>query len=106
MFVTLGIFIFLSLIMLFSKINLERITGLLEISDKYSYEMYLTHHLIILGPFSLMTITPYIGLNICFILIRTCIMAYIVKLLEYCIENRISAWTKQFSSHTEQRIKQ
>ena len=36
----------------------------LELSDKYSYSVYLVHHIFILGSLSVMTLTPYLLINI------------------------------------------
>lgn len=46
---------------------------LLDLSDKYSYGIYLTHHIFILGSLSLMSFTPYLSLNIAMILFVTVI---------------------------------
>ena len=59
--VCLGVFLFLLMKTVFDKmpiVNHSRTIGFLNISDKYSYEAYLVHQFLILGPMSLMTITP------------------------------------------------
>lgn len=45
--------------------------------DIISYEVYLVHHPLIMGPLALLTITPYMGLNIAIILISTVALAYV-----------------------------
>ena len=45
--------------------------------DTISYEVYLVHHPLIMGPLALLTITPYAGLNISIILISTVALAYV-----------------------------
>ena len=77
----LGVFLFLAMKLLFDRVNLERIEGFLSFTDKYSYEMYLVHHLIILGPFSLMALTSVTSLNIMIILVLTVLLAWFLKLL-------------------------
>lgn len=79
--VMLGVFLFLVMKFLFDRMTLERIEGFLSFTDKYSYEMYLVHHLIILGPFSLMSLTNVTALNIAIILVLTILLAWILKLL-------------------------
>ncbi len=65
---------------------------LLDFSDKYSYNIYLVHQFIILGPLSLMSITNYKLLNIvliCSIIIALAIINnYVSKLLLKIIYNK------------------
>ena len=46
-------------------------------ADKISYEVYLVHHPLILGPLALLTITSYTGLNISIVLLTTIALAYV-----------------------------
>lgn len=81
--VWLGVFVFLLLKMIFDRVEFSRnIKQFLNISDKYSYETYLVHQFFILGPFSLMSLTPYVGLNIFIIIICIGISAWILKQVE------------------------
>lgn len=41
-----------------------RIQKMLDFSDKYSYGIYLTHHIFILGSLSVMSLTPYWQMNV------------------------------------------
>lgn len=43
--------------------------------DKYSYEVYITHHIFILGPFSLVFLTVYPCVNIALVLLLTVLAA-------------------------------
>lgn len=52
---------------------------LLKWIDNISYEVYLVHHPLILGPLALLTITPYAGLNIIVVLITTIALAYVCR---------------------------
>ena len=45
--------------------------------DKISYEVYLVHHPLIMGPLALLALTPYAGLNIAIILTLTVALAYV-----------------------------
>ena len=45
--------------------------------DTISYEVYLVHHPLIMGPLALLTITPFAGLNIAIILLTTVALAYV-----------------------------
>ncbi len=52
---------------------------LLNLSNRYSYDIYLVHHFWILGPFSLMACTSHLWINICIVLLLTAISAFLVK---------------------------
>ena len=77
--VALGIAVFLLMKKWFSNLNMEGLDRLLCISDKFSYEVYLVHALIILGPFSLVNLTKWPLINICVILALICMMTWILK---------------------------
>ncbi|MBR2528243.1 MAG: acyltransferase [Blautia sp.] len=85
--VALGIFLFLMMKTIFDRNNLNGISFLLSFTDDYGYEMYLTHHLLILGPFSLIGITNMLWLDIVIILALTIVLACIVKQISGFIEH-------------------
>ena len=62
--VLLGVFSFLLFKKIFDCLPLERIAKFLNISDEYSYEEYLVHQFVILGPFSLLGLFCVLGINI------------------------------------------
>ena len=72
----LGILLFLIMYLLFGDL---KGSTLLDISDSYSYYVYLTHHIIILGPFSLLSLVPINGLNIVLVLVCTGLLTFGVK---------------------------
>lgn len=74
----LGLFIFISIIYAFSNIKKNK---LLDLSDRYSYYIYLTHHIFILGHFSLMDLTNNPLLNIILVLVCTILSAIILSFL-------------------------
>lgn len=79
---SLGIFIFISLYnVLPLLIDEKKEYKLLKQADSISYEVYLVHHPIILGPLSLLLITPYNSVNILIVVVLSIIMAYTLK---YC----------------------
>lgn len=49
--------------------------------DDYSYEVYITHHIFILGTFSILKITPYSALNILIIIVLIGLSAFVLKKL-------------------------
>ena len=77
--VMLGVFIFLLFKAAFEKVNLNRIGKLLKLSDAYSFEVYLVHQLLILGPFSLLALTEYSLFNILIMLLGVSILAFVLK---------------------------
>lgn len=58
-------------------IHESAILPILKQMDSISYEVYLVHHPLIMGPLALLSITPYAGLNIAIILIATLALAYV-----------------------------
>lgn len=77
--VMLGVFIFLLLKMIFEKVNLNRMEKMLKLSDAYSFEVYLVHQLLILGPFSLLAVTGSSLLNIAITLLGINLLSFILK---------------------------
>lgn len=57
----------------------------LKFSDTYSYDIYLTHHLMILSPFTLMTLTDSVTLNLALVLLGTLSLSLIVHWLTHLI---------------------
>lgn len=57
----------------------------LDISDKYSYETYLVHQFLILGPFTLMALISNLTLNIFITFIGIGVLAWLVKRIEMVI---------------------
>lgn len=87
--VFLGLFVFLLFMLLLDKIELEKNEQLilfLEISDEYSYETYLVHQFVILGPFSLMKITRYLPINILIIVLAIMVLSWMLHNLNLRVE--------------------
>ncbi len=74
-----AIVLFITLYFLFSFIKYKDKIKFLDFADKYSYDVYLTHQIFILGPLSLLSITRFNAINICLSLI--CIVALTVALI-------------------------
>ena len=51
----------------------------LKAMDHYSYEVYLTHHIFILGPFSLMTFFPFLWMNVVWVLVLSILTAVVLQ---------------------------
>lgn len=84
--VTFGITIFILLKLLFEKMQFKpSVHRFLDISDEYSYETYLVHQFVILGPLSLMNITPCIPLNLLIVISVIIMSAFLLKLINDCI---------------------
>ena len=83
--VALGVFLFLFLKHIFDQGNLNnnrKTEKVLRLSDKYSYEIYLVHQLVILGPFSLMSITNSYFINLFIVVVAICTFSFFVKIVE------------------------
>ena len=90
--VALGVSLFVGLRFIFSALfakgTHETLKKLCAYSDKYSYDVYLVHQFVILGPLSLMSFTGSLGINIALILVIIAVSAGIVHFLSTCIRNQ------------------
>ena len=68
--------------LIFDRLRVFDKQRVLSVLDNYSYEVYLVHQLIILGPFTMMKITSRAWLNIVLILLSIALLAYLLKRLE------------------------
>ena len=85
----LGVFLFLLLKTMFDRILFsEKLKQVLNLADKYSYETYLVHQFYILGPFTLMALTPMVGLNIVMIIVCIVLSAWLLKKAEELVERK------------------
>lgn len=81
--VTLGIILFIVLKLLFDKVQFRpKMLAFLDKADNYSYEVYLVHQFLILGPFSLMEITGFLPINLIIIILLTVALAFLLKLID------------------------
>ena len=81
--VLLGVFLLLLMLTCFDKIKFfVKMMKVLDVADKYSYETYLVHQFFILGPFSLMALTPVIPINVILILICIVVATWLLRKLE------------------------
>lgn len=76
----LALWIMTVLYFIFSKIEI-RIPKWLQCGNDISYEVYLVHHILILGPLSLLFLTPSKTINILLILIITFVLSYALNQL-------------------------
>lgn len=78
------------LLSVFDKIQFtDGIKRVLDITDKYSYGVYLVHQFLILGPISLMGLMLLLPLNILIILLGIMLMTGAVNIVEKFIIGRI-----------------
>lgn len=94
-----GITIFLCLYSFFSKIKGDFINKrfvLLEFTDTYSYDIFITHYLYILSPFTLMKLTNSSFLNITVIIIVTLMSALLLHKIVTIVDEKccIPIWNK------------
>ena len=76
--VLLGVSIFLILYVFLKSV---RYNSFLAVTDKYSYYIYIVHQLLILSPFSLMTLTNYMYLNWILVLLGVFSLAVVLKFI-------------------------
>ena len=79
-------------IVLFSLlfIKIEKKKTIFELSDKYSFYVYLVHQLFILSPFTLLTATPYKILNWFLTIITIVVSAKLLELISRIVTNYFS----------------
>ena len=75
---------------IFSKSLPKPIITFCRCSDKYSYDIYLVHQFVILGPLTLMALTPMLPLNIIIILAIIIASAITVNLISNLLRKRIN----------------
>ncbi len=92
--VALGSSLFVVFKFIFSKIFKNGYPNVIKkaccYSDKYSYDIYLVHQFLILGPFSLMRLTDTLWLNIIIITALMIVFAVIVNVISKHTRNKIS----------------
>lgn len=92
-FLAIFLFYFLRCIYkLFNKNKLKRnVKRLLDLSDKVSYDIYLVHHIYILGPYQIM-LTNYRYLNIVIVILATLSTTFLLRIISnnvlYTIKKR------------------
>lgn len=72
-----GVFIVIMGIQVLSKVKIKNIPAIVGLFDKYSFHIFIVHYFFVIGPFSLAHITPYIIVNILFILVVTFIATFL-----------------------------
>lgn len=89
--VMLGVFIFSLLKVIFEEVDLNEFDKFLKLSDEYSFEVYLVHQLLILGPFSLLALTGYSLVNILIMLLGVWVLAFMLKKADKVVEGVITS---------------
>ena len=87
----LGISLTFGLMYLFKHVKKMKI---LSFSDKYSYSIYIVHQLFILSPFTLMTVTHNIGVNIVIVVLTITISGIILHAIATATNNFVSKYIK------------
>lgn len=93
--VFLGVALFIVFKSIFARVFKEgypnSVKKLCTYSDKYSYDVYLVHQFVILGPFSLMRVTDNIGLNVVLIMTIIITSSAVVNFVSTHIKHKITA---------------
>lgn len=84
------------IILLIKKINLEKISNskIINLLDKYSFYVYITHYFFMTGSASVMSVTPYLGVNTVIMLFLSVGYAIILFYINDLIINRIKLGEK------------
>lgn len=88
--VILAVFLFIILKLIFDSIRFNnKVVHWLDVMDHYSYDTYLVHHFLILGPFSLMELTGNLPVNIIIILLAIVFLSILLNKIEAYIDKFI-----------------
>lgn len=74
-----GFMIIICIISIFKRLKLKLNGKILNFTDGHSFEVYLIHHIFILGPFSLMLFTKFELVNMLVIIMLTLILSILLK---------------------------
>ena len=83
-----GISLALLFVIILSNFNITAKGRIVTWLDRYSYQIYLLHHPFIIGPLSLIAITPWLACNISIILSLTIFLSLVLTI----ISNRINSY--------------
>lgn len=92
--VWLGTFLFCGLKWLLERIPFnKKVKKALDVTDYYSYETYLVHQFIILGPFSLLSVSTFLVVNLMTVFAGMIVLTWTVKkiekIIQHCIPNKV-----------------
>jgi len=80
--ILLGSALFIIMLKLFKTISTKiplKLKNTIDVIDKFSFNIYITHHVFILGPLAIINLTPNILINIIIILCCTVFSAYLLE---------------------------
>lgn len=66
--------------------------ALLSLIDRNSFYIYITHHIYLLGPLSLIAVTPYLPINVLLILVLIILSTYILSIVSTRVLSYINKW--------------
>ena len=79
-----GVFVVIIGILMLSCLNTRRVPKIVDVFDKYSFHVFLVHYFFVVGPFSLAHLTPYVTINVLFIVLVTFVATFLfVKLNDF-----------------------
>ena len=81
----IGISIFVDFVFIVKMFSISKCMSMVKILDKYSYQAFLTHHVFLFGPFSILLLSKSMQINIFLFLIFTILSSYIL----YVISNAL-----------------
>ena len=76
--ITSGVLAVILVTTLAKQLNFSYTNQLLKVADRYSYYIYITHHIFILGPFSILFFFKYAAANVVLILLLTMLTAFVL----------------------------
>ena len=80
-YITGAVIIFFIGLLVFELLKIEKTSVLVKLLDKYSFQIYIVHHVIIMQPFSLLNITENIVLNILIIILYIAFYTFVLTVI-------------------------
>ena len=69
----------IAFLFLFKFLNKYDSFKFLKFTDKYAFQIYFYHHIFIVGTLSMLSLTPYVSVNIILMLLATLVCAVVME---------------------------
>lgn len=76
-----AVLIVLLFLALFTRLDHIKVPKVIQVFDKYSFQIYIVHHVLIMPPFGLLGITDYVVLNVLIIIVYIIFAAWALTLV-------------------------
>lgn len=88
--ITGAVVIFLIGLLIANKANLEKVPKSIRFLDRYSFQIYIVHHVIIMLPFGMLNVTGYLAVNILIALFYIAFFTWVLVAMEERVRELLS----------------